>query len=108
MNKILRCDHLIFIFLLLAGMNAFANNLNEQPDTLEAKSRLEQIVTKKIQDRISTQLPKDTFNVGVQVTFEAFFLISLLISNLIFRIKDLLKLSHILYSCLLFIGLFYP
>lgn len=72
MNLVLRFLYLNLIFsLLLASGNAFAIDSNLQPEVLEAKSRLEQTVNKKFHDRISTQLPKDMFSVGVQITLDS-------------------------------------
>lgn len=56
---------LILIILLSAGHSAFSY---EQPTLIEIKAKLEEAITRKYQDRISTQLKPDLFSVGAQVT----------------------------------------
>lgn len=56
---------LILIILLSAGHSAFSY---EQPTLIEIKAKLEESITRKYQDRISTQLKPDLFSVGAQVT----------------------------------------
>ena len=57
---------LIFSLLLIASSFAFASI--EQPTLFEVKAKLEEAITKKYHDRISTQLAPDLFSVGAQVT----------------------------------------
>lgn len=56
---------LILIILLSAGHSAFSY---EQPTLIEIKAKLEEAITRKYHDRISTQLKPDLFSVGTQVT----------------------------------------
>ena len=61
-----RMTKLIFSLLLIASSFAFASI--EQPTLFEVKAKLEEAITKKYHDRISTQLAPDLFSVGAQVT----------------------------------------
>lgn len=56
---------LISIILLLVSHSAFSY---EQPTLIEIKAKLEEAITRKYHDRISTQLKPDLFSVGAQVT----------------------------------------
>lgn len=67
-NKVFNLDIIIFLFLLTSACTkALAVDFNLKPEVLEAKSRLEKIINDKYNDRISTQLPKEVFSVGIQI-----------------------------------------
>ena len=65
MNRFLKFTKL-FVWILLLGLPARATI--DQTDLLEIKAKLEDAITKKYNNRISTRIRSELFSVGAQVT----------------------------------------
>lgn len=58
------------LILALLGLSQAAHAAFEQADLIVTKSKLEEAIVKKYQDRISTRLQSDLYTVGAQVTLK--------------------------------------
>lgn len=54
----------------LPSLTAFAQTQTSRPDILAIKTRLEDQLSKRFKDKISTQVAPELFNVGVQITID--------------------------------------
>lgn len=72
--KIFKLIHIIFLksILYFSFSSAFGAENSSRPEIIEVKSRIEDSITRRYKERISTRLPQDLFNVDVQIELKIF------------------------------------